>query len=55
MWKDRWPKSKSSVDMSKWRRNFTENMVVDTTVWVHFFRKKKKAREFLLGLRRRLW
>lgn len=27
-----------------------ENMVVDTTVWVHFFRKDERAKEFLLGL-----
>ena len=27
------------------------NMVIDTTVWVHFFRKEEKAKEFLLNLK----
>lgn len=26
-------------------------MVIDTTVWVHFFRKDEKAKEFLLNLK----
>ncbi len=29
----------------------TENMIVDTTVWVHFFRREEKSKEFLLSLR----
>jgi len=26
-------------------------MIIDTTVWIHLFRKEEKAREFLLGLK----
>lgn len=36
--------------MNGGKRCFTENMVVDTTVWVHLFRRDGKARDFLLGL-----
>jgi hypothetical protein len=37
--------------MSGGRKFFTVNMVVDTTVWVHLFRKEEKAKDFLLNLK----
>lgn len=36
--------------MSGEGRFFTENMVIDTTVWVHLFRREQRAKDFLLNL-----
>ncbi len=36
--------------MNGGRKFCTVNMVIDTTVWVHLFRRDERAREFLLNL-----